>query len=125
MTPGGEGKPAILPLRNAPALSGAPPTCNIGTSLTGSSPNPLIKTRAATADALPTRLIPMLLPLRSSAVLIDTGTTNSYGSVLRKQATITRLAPPTLALATPPPDAFPTETSPAMMLATAVVVLGM
>src|ERR671924_528391 len=40
------------------------------------------------------------------------------------QPTITRSAPPTAALATPPPDEFPTGTSPAMMLETAVVVLG-
>ncbi len=83
-----------------------------------------MSTRAATSEALPTRLIPTLLPFKSSADLTDSLTTNSYGSVLRKQATIVTGAPPTAALATPPPEALPTGMSPAMILATAVVVLG-
>ncbi len=75
--PGGEGKPTIRPPRKAAARSAGPPTWMIGTSLTGVNPRPRSSTWAAVSEALPMRLMPMLLPRKSSAVLTDSWTTSS------------------------------------------------
>src|SRR4030095_16458467 len=90
--PGGEVKPAILPVRKEAALSGEPTTLRMGTSLSGSSLKALRRTRAATSEELPTRLMPTLLPFRFWGDLIDSLTTNSYGRVLIKETTQTRSA---------------------------------
>src|SRR5678816_3931000 len=124
IVPGGAGYAMIRPVRNATARSVDPPTCRIATSLSGSSFNSFKNARAATSDELPTRLMPIALPLSCWAERIDSCTTKSYGNVLMKQPTATTAAPPTAALAVAPPEILPTLTDPAITAAIVVVEEG-